>query len=72
MGGGGQPTFQEWLNTKHEQLRIVVREHPTYDYCPISYERLTAIEADIRRPISVCRTVVVVDSGWESRTGKVC
>ena len=69
---GSQPTFQEWLDTQHKQLGILVREHPTYDYCSIPRERLTAIEADIRCLISVGRTVVVVDSGGESRTGRVC
>ena len=69
---GSKPSLQEWLDTQHEQLRIPVREYPTYDYRPISFERLTAIEADIRHLISVGRTVVVVDSGGETRTGRVC
>ena len=69
---GSQPTFQEWLGIQHEKLRILVREHPTYDYRSISHERLNAIEADIRDLIAVGRTVVVVDSGGMERTGRVC
>ena len=69
---GSKPTFAEWLDTHHTERRILVREHPTYDYRPIPQERLAAIEAEVRHPTSIGRTVVVVDSGGESRTGKVC
>ena len=67
-----KPTFAEWLDTHHAERRILVREHPTYDYRPIPHERLAAIEAEVRHLTSIGRTVVVVDSGGESRTGKVC
>ena len=69
---GSKPTFAEWLDTHHTERRILVREHPTYDYWPIPHERLAAIEAEVRHLTSIGRTVVVVDSGGESRTGKVC
>ncbi len=69
---GNQPTFAEWLDTHHGDLRILVREHPTYDYRSISYGKLTAIEAEVRHLTSTGRTVVVVDSGGDTRTGKVC
>ena len=69
---GAKPIFQDWLANQHEQLRILVREHPTHDYLPISHDSLNAIEADIRDLISIGRTVVVVDSGGRERTGKVC
>lgn len=69
---GTKPPLAEWLDTFHAERRILVREYPTYDYRPIPYERLAAIEAEVRHLISVGRTVVVVDSGGESRTGKVC
>ena len=68
---GSKPTFAEWLDTHHTERRILVREHPTYDYRPIPHERLAAIEAEVRHLTSIGRTVVVVDSGGESRTGKV-
>ena len=69
---GSKPNFAEWLDAHHAERRILVREHPTYDYQPIPYERLTAVEAEICHLISLGRTVVIVDSGGESRTGKVC
>ncbi len=69
---GSKPTFAEWLNTHHAERRILVREHPTYDYQSIPHESLDAIEAEVRHLTSIGRTVVLVDSGGESRTGKVC
>ena len=57
-----QPTFREWLDIHHAQLKILVREHPTYDYRPIPHENLTAIEVEVRCLILMGRTVVVVDS----------
>ena len=69
---GSKPTFAEWLDTHHAERRILVREHPTYDYRPIPHERLAAIEAEVRHLTSLGRTVVIVDSGGETRTGKVC
>ena len=69
---GSKPTFVEWLDSHHPERRILVRQHPTLDYRPIPYERLVAIEAEVRRLTSIGRIVVVVDSGGESRTGKVC
>ena len=69
---GTKPTFAEWLDTLHAERRILVREYPTYDYRPIPHEKLAAIEAEIRHLTSIGRTVIVVDSGGESRTGKVC
>ncbi len=69
---GNQPTFAEWLGTYHRERRFLVREHPTYDYRPISYEKLAAVETEIRDLISMGWAVVVMDSGGETRTGKVC
>ncbi len=69
---GTKPTFAEWLDTFHTERRILIREYPTYDYRPIQHERLAAIEAEVRHLTSIGRTVVIVDSGGESRTGKVC
>ena len=67
-----QLSFQEWLDSKHNDLQILVSEHPTYDFQKISVEQIAAIEADIRRFISEGRTVVVVDSGGLTRTGFLC
>lgn len=69
---GRQPSFQEWLDIHHGQRQILVREHPTYDYRPITHVQLTAIYTDIHDLIAEGRTVVVMDSGGETRTGKVC
>ncbi len=67
---GSQPSFQEWLDQQHEHLKILVREHPTYDDRPIPYNTLAAVESDIRDLISEGRMVVVVDSGGVDRTGQ--
>lgn len=67
-----QPTFQEWLDQRHEALEINVREHPTYDYLRIPLVKLEPIAEDILDLMSSGRTVVVVDSGGEQRTRKVC
>jgi hypothetical protein len=68
----GLPTFQEWLGEHHKDLDILVQEHPTYDYNPVPSETLDAVTADIQCLISMGRKVVIVDSGGETRTGKVC
>ena len=67
-----QPTFQEWLDQHHGALQIYVREHPTYDYRKIPPETLEAIAVDVLKLMSAGRTVVVVDSGGQERTKKVC
>ena len=68
---GDRPTFQEWLNQNHNQLEIIVREHPTYDGRPVSYETLATVKDEITSLLSAGRTVVVVDSGGMDRTGRV-
>ena len=67
-----QPTFQEWLDRWHRELQILVREHPTYDFCSIPDDDLVAIATDIRELVLMGRTVVVVDSGGQTRSGAVC
>ncbi len=67
-------TFEEWLNCHHKGLGIVVKEHPTYDFGkkntfpPGTQE---AVKSDIEELLSTGRTVVVMDSGGETRTGMV-
>lgn len=63
--------FQEWLNQWHEELAIVVREHPTCDFKPIEAATLEAVASDIMQLFRGGRTVVLVDSGGETRTGMV-
>ncbi len=72
-----KPSFQEWLDQRHKDLQILVREYPTFDPDiynprPIHPRRLAAIEHDVRHLISEGRTVVVMDSGGVGRTGEVC
>lgn len=65
-------TFQKWLDRRHGALGIRVIEHPTTDFSPILEDDLKAIVADIERLLSEGRTVVLIDSGGETRSGKVC
>ena len=69
---GNLPTFQEWLDQRHEDLQILVREHPTIDAGSPPRSRLEAIATDICDLLRQGRTVVVVDSGGVDRTGAVC
>jgi len=68
----GRLSFQEWLDRWHWDLSIVVRQHPTQDFEPIEPQMLDEIAADINELVSACRTVVVVDSGGQTRTRMVC
>ena len=69
----GRPTFQEWLDHHHNDLNILVREYPTFDYRepPVHWNTLDAVKAEILKLISECYTVVVMDSGGIGRTGSV-
>lgn len=69
---GRKPSFQEWLNRYHKDRGIRVFEHPTRDFVPIPEDRLLSIKLEILRLLSEGRTVVVVDSGGETRTRMVC
>ena len=68
---GRQPTFQEWLDDRHEALQILVREHPTVDCPKVLYEKLEAIAQDVCYLIREGHSVIVVDSGGVQRTGAV-
>ena len=68
----GRPSFQNWLDRWHKGLSIQVVEHPTHDFCPVPAEVLVAVSADISRLLTEGRTVVLVDSGGETRTGQIC
>ena len=68
---GNQPTFQEWLDDRHEALQILLREHPTIDCPKVPYERLDAIAREVCDLIREGHSVVVVDSGGVQRTGAV-
>jgi hypothetical protein len=70
----GRLSFQAWLDKWHADRSIQVVEHPTHDYSPtkISAETLAAIETDVERLLAAGRTVILVDSGGETRAGQVC
>ncbi len=67
----GHPTFQEWMDQHFKGHHILIREHPTYDYGKICPETLDAVKNDIRELISAGHTIIVVDSGGETRTGQI-
>ena len=68
--GGGKPSFQEWMDSRHADLDIMIREYPTYDK-GLSSEEVKAIAAIICDLFAQGRTVIVVDSAGASRTQQV-
>lgn len=68
----GRLSFQEWLDKHHPDLHIEVRHHPTEDYRPIPDAVLVAIAKETGELLAAGRTVVLVDSGGQTRTGAVC
>jgi hypothetical protein len=68
----GRLSFQEWLERWHADRSIVLREHPTYDFRPIARETLDAVADSIHELMSAGRTVVLVDSGGQTRTRVAC
>ena len=69
---GKRPLFQEWLARRHGERGIEVVEHPTTDFKSIAPELLEAVSKQIDLLLSSGRTVVLVDSGGETRTSQVC
>ncbi len=67
-----KPSFQEWLQQHHNDLDILIREHPTYDDTDVPSTTICAISTDVHRFIEEGRTVIVMDSGGVGRTGQVC
>jgi hypothetical protein len=68
----GRLAFQEWLDRFHGDRSILLRERPTCDYKPIPLETLVAIQSDVLELASAGRTVLVIDSGGQTRTGQAC
>jgi hypothetical protein len=68
----GLLSFQQWLDRWHKNRSIQVLEHPTYDFCRVPPQTLNAVASDISRLLSANRTVVLMDSGGETRTKQVC
>ena len=65
-------SFQEWLTYWHGDRHIVVHEHPTCDFNPIPLEVLDTIASEIANLLSAERTVILIDSGGQTRTAIVC
>ena len=63
------PSFGEWLTAIDPDIVLV--EHPTTDFQSIPGDVLDAIKTDVFRLVSEGRTVLIVDSGGETRTGQV-
>jgi hypothetical protein len=68
----GKPLFQDWLAKHFTERDITVVEHPTTDFQPISHETLNGIASDVQRLLGEGRTIVLIDSGGQTRTGTVC
>ena len=67
-----RPTFQQWLAQHHPERGVQVIEHPTIDFKVIPEQILVAAIRDIDAVLAMGRTVVLLDSGGETRTGQVC
>ena len=65
-------TFQQWLDQNYAERAVQVIEHPTVDFCRVPTETLEAAASDIAKLLSEGRTVVLMDSGGEQRSGQVC
>lgn len=65
------PTFQEWLDKNFPGGRYQVMEHPTQDYKNIPPENLRATVLEVKKLLDQGETVVLMDSGGDTRVGKV-
>ncbi len=65
-------SLHDWLAEHYPERAIEVREHPTVDFRRVPPETLKAVAEDIRRLLAAGRTVVLIDSGGQTRTGAVC
>lgn len=66
------PTFSEWVAEAGQDRMIKVVEHPTEDLRKIPEETLVALAKDVHSFLEDGWTVVLVDSGGETRTKMVC
>jgi hypothetical protein len=68
----GKPPWQAWLDRHHPDRGVTVIEHPTTDFQPITDETLQRVAKDVQRLLGEGRTIVLIDSGGQTRTGTVC
>ena len=65
-------SFEAWLRDRHPEQEIELVERPTIDFQAVPKETIVKVLEDIRRLVAQGKTVVLVDSGGETRTGAVC
>ena len=65
-------SFQQWLDQNYGEKTVQVVEHPTHDFRRVPTDTLAAVASDIAKLLSEGRTVVLMDSGGQERTGQVC
>lgn len=68
---GSKPTFQEWLNERHDR-RFVVHEFPTVDAQGIRTDVLQKVTRHLLKLLNCASTIVVIDSAGAERTARVC
>ena len=66
----GSLSFAEWLAQVDDNVLLI--EHPTVDFSPPTAETLAAIGSDVVTLLAEGRTVLVFDSGGQTRTAHVC
>lgn len=64
-------SFQRWLNQNYPSLRIKVAEYPTQDFSPVPEEISRAVASQLTTLLPE-QTVMLMDSGGESRVRQVC
>lgn len=69
---GKQRTFRAWLRDHHPEQAIELVERPTIDFQPVPKETIARVLKDIKQLVAQGKTVILVDSGGETRTGAVC
>lgn len=68
----GKKPFQQWLDDHCAEKDIRLLEYPTTDFESIRSEILEDIARDVPRLLAEDRTIVLMDSGGETRTRSVC
>jgi len=64
--------FQEWLDRWYPDRQIRIVDHPTQDFTSVPPDTLAAIKVDVNSLLEAGRTVILLDSGGETRTSQVC
>jgi hypothetical protein len=65
-------SFQEFVDTSNKGSPIKVLQFPTYDFKPIPPKTLDVVTTAILERLSSGETVILVDSGGETRVKAVC